>query len=59
MYQSFGSEIAKSRMDERLHAAEAYRLASETRAARTAGHRSTFRRVATIAIHALVWPIRH
>jgi len=59
MYQSFGNEIARSRMDERRHAADAYRLGSETRAARAAGHRSTFRKVAAVAAHALVWPIRH
>ena len=59
MYQSFGNEMTRGRMDERLRQAQAYRLGSETRAARAAGHRSTFRRIATIAAHALVWPIRH
>ena len=59
MYQHLGAELNRSRMDQRMREAEAYRLGAQTRAGRTAGHHATFRKVATAAVHILVWPIRH
>ena len=59
MYQHLGTELARGRMDDRLREAQAYRLSTETRAARAAGHRSTFRTIATAAAHVVLWPIRH
>ena len=59
MYQHLGTELARGRMDERMRAAQAYRLGAETRAARAAGHRAGARRVAATIVHVLAWPIRH
>ena len=59
MYQHFGTELARGRMDQRMREAEAYRLSSGTRSARTAGHRATFRRIATATVHILLWPVHH
>ena len=57
--QMLTGEMAKYRIDERVRAAEADRLAKSTRGGRTADARSGARRVLSTIAAALLWPIRH
>ncbi len=59
MYQTFGTEMTRGRMDDRLREAESYRRTRQTRSARTAGHSAAFRRVGAAALHVILWPVRH
>jgi hypothetical protein len=52
-------EMAKYRIDDRVRAAQADRLAGSTRAGRNADARSGARRVVSTIAAALLWPIRH
>ena len=52
-------EMAKYRIDDRVRAAQAERLAGSTRAGRTADARNAARRVVSAIAVALLWPIRH
>lgn len=52
-------EMAKYRIDDRVRAAQADRLAGSTRAGRTADARNGARRVVSAIAVALLWPIRH
>ena len=52
-------EMAKYRIDDRVRAAQADRVARSTRAGRTADARSGARRVVSTVAAALLWPIRH
>lgn len=53
------AEMAKYRIDDRVRAAQADRLARSTRAGRTADARNGTRRVVSAIAAALLWPIRH
>jgi hypothetical protein len=59
MYQSYGSELAKSRMQERMRDAENYRLTKDTRAGQAAERRNTIRKIASTALYLVAWPIKH
>lgn len=59
MYGSMGSDLARQRMEERMREAENFRLTKATRAARSAAHRHTARRVVRTALTSLIWPIKH
>jgi len=59
MYQSFGSDLARSRMQDRMREADAYRLTKETRQAQAAERRHTIRRIAGTALYLVAWPIKH
>jgi hypothetical protein len=52
-------EMAKYRIDDRVRAAQADRLARSTRAGRAANARGGVRRIGTAIAAALMWPIRH
>jgi hypothetical protein len=52
-------EMAKYRIDDRVRAAQANRLARSTRASRTADTGSGARRVVSTIAAAFLWPIRH
>jgi len=52
-------EMARYRIDDRVRAAQADRLARSTRAGQTAEVRSGARRVVSAIAAALLWPIRH
>jgi hypothetical protein len=52
-------EMARYRIDDRVRAAQADRLARSTRAGRTAEARSGARGVVSAIAAALLWPIRH
>lgn len=52
-------EMARYRIDDRVRAAQADRLARSTRAGRTEEARSGARRVVSAIAAALLWPIRH
>jgi hypothetical protein len=52
-------EMARYRIDDRVRAAQAHRLARSTRAGRTADARNGASRVASAIAAALLWPIRH
>jgi hypothetical protein len=59
MYQHLSTDLARARMDQRLHEAEAFRRARETRGVQAAERRATLRKIAAATAHILVWPIRH
>jgi hypothetical protein len=59
MYQSFGSDMARSRMSERMRDAEHYRMTKETREAQAAERRGTIRKIASTALYLVAWPIKH
>jgi hypothetical protein len=59
MYQTFGTEITRGRMDDRIREAQAFRRSRETRSARRAGHGAAFRKVGAAALHVILWPVRH
>jgi hypothetical protein len=59
MYQSFGSDLARERMNDRMREAEHYRLTKETRGAQAAERRSTVRKIASTALYLVAWPIKH
>jgi len=52
-------EMAKYRVADRIHEAEAERRARLTRRSKMADERSFARRVGRAAIAAVVWPVRH
>jgi hypothetical protein len=52
-------EMARYRIDDRVRAAQADRLAKSTRAGRTADARRGAKRVASAIGATLLWPIRH
>ncbi len=52
-------EMAKYRIDDRVRAAQADRVARSTRAVRTADAGSGARRVVSTIAAALLWPIKH
>jgi hypothetical protein len=52
-------EMARYRIDDRVRAAQADRLARSTWAGRTADARSGARGVVSAIAAALLWPIRH
>lgn len=59
MYGTMGSDLARLRMQDRMREAENFRLTKATRAARSAAHRHTARRVVRTALTSLIWPIKH
>jgi hypothetical protein len=59
MYGSFGSDIARQRMNDRLREAEVYRLTRASRQARARDRRVALRRVGSSALSMMLWPIRH
>jgi len=59
MYQSFGSDLARSRMQDRMREADAYRLTKGTRQAQAAERRNTVRKIASTALYLVAWPIKH
>lgn len=56
---TFGSDLARQRMQERMREAQAYRATRETRAARAAARHAAMRRVALAAVSVILWPIKH
>jgi hypothetical protein len=56
MYQA---EVAKTRIDDLVRAAEAHRRTKETRAARTNEAGGTLRRIAGGIASLVLWPIKH
>ena len=59
MYGSMSWDVNRGRMQDRMRAADAYRMAKETRAARAHDHRTGAKRVARIALTTLLWPVKH
>jgi hypothetical protein len=53
------SDLGRARQADLLREAAAYRLASQTAAARAAEQRATVRRVLGTTVSLLLWPIRH
>jgi hypothetical protein len=56
MYQA---EVAKTRVDDLVRAAEAHRRVRETRAARAGEARGKARRIASSIASLVIWPIKH
>jgi hypothetical protein len=59
MYGSMGWDLNRARMQDRMREAEAYRISSETRAARGHANRFVAKRVVKTALTTLIWPIKH
>jgi hypothetical protein len=59
MYQTYGSDLARSRMQDRMREADRYRLTKDANAARDAERRSAFRKIAAAALCLIAWPIKH
>jgi hypothetical protein len=55
----FAQQLAGDRIQTRLREAEDWRRGAETRGVRVAQHRASIRRIATAAVHVLMWPVRH
>jgi hypothetical protein len=53
------TEMARTRIDDMLRNAEAYRLTKGTRAAHSAERRATMRRIAVAASSLVIWPFKH
>jgi hypothetical protein len=53
------SEMARQRQSALLREAETFRLTKETRAARSAERRGSYRKVVTTALAMVAWPIKH
>jgi hypothetical protein len=58
MYQTYGSDMARSRMHDRMREAEHYRLTKETRQAHAAERRSTVRKMTRAALFMVAWQIK-
>jgi hypothetical protein len=56
MYQA---QVAKTRIDDLVRAAEAHRRVKETRAARAGETRGKARRIASSIASLVIWPIKH
>jgi hypothetical protein len=52
-------DLARYRMEERMHEAEAFRRSKASLAGRTVAHRDRFRRIGTAAATMLLWPVKH
>jgi hypothetical protein len=52
-------DLARERIQDMVRQAEAFRRSRDTRAARAAERHGTVRRVATAAVSALLWPVKH
>jgi hypothetical protein len=59
MYQTYGSDLARARMQDRMREAERYRLTKGTREAQAIERRNTLREIAGTALYLIAWPIRH
>ena len=55
----YTEHLARERIQDMVRDAEAFRRSRETRSARAAEHRGTVRRMATAALSALLWPVKH
>jgi hypothetical protein len=51
--------MAQGRIDDLVRAAERERLARQTRAVGARERGSTVRRIGSIVVHAVLWPVRH
>jgi hypothetical protein len=58
MYLTYGSEMARSRMQDRMREADHYRLTKGTRQAHAAERRSTIRKVTMASLHLLAWQVK-
>lgn len=52
-------EMAKYQIQDRVREAEAYRAAKSTNAGRAAERQSRVRKIASSALSAVLWPIKH
>ena len=59
MYQTSGSDLARSRMQDRMREAERYRLTKDTHEARALERQGTLRKIAGAASYVVAWPIKH
>ena len=52
-------EMAKYQIQDRVREAEAYRAARSTNAGRAAERQSRIRKIASSALAAVLWPVKH
>ena len=55
----FTGEMAKYQIQDRIREAEAYRAARSTNAGRAAARQSRIRKIASSALAAVLWPVKH